>query len=35
MSTNICDVLKEKFANVDVEQVASQINEEINALKAS
>ena len=29
MSTNICDVLKEKFANVDVEQVASQINEEI------
>lgn len=29
MSANICDVLKEKFANVDVEQVASQINEEI------
>ena len=32
MSANICDVLKEKFANVDVEPVASQINEEIKKI---
>ena len=29
MSANIQDILKEKFANVDVEQVSAQINEEI------
>ena len=32
MSANICDVLKEKFANVDVEQVASRVNEEIKKI---
>lgn len=32
MSANIQDILKEKFANVDVEQVSAQINEEIKKI---